>query len=85
MDALVSFQRSILAAAWEKLAPGGSLVYLTCTLNPVENEEQIVRFLEQCPDAKLLGEFRTGADSPLREFFYGARISRLSGKGMQNI
>lgn len=34
-------QRRILADAWDALAPGGFLIYSTCTFNREENEENI--------------------------------------------
>jgi 16S rRNA (cytosine967-C5)-methyltransferase len=38
-------QATILAAAARALRPGGVLVYSTCTISAVENEQQIERFL----------------------------------------
>ncbi|HEX7052079.1 MAG TPA: 16S rRNA (cytosine(967)-C(5))-methyltransferase RsmB [Longimicrobiales bacterium] len=43
---LAALQREILAAAAEVVAPGGLLVYSTCSLEPEENEEQVDAFLE---------------------------------------
>ncbi len=37
---LVNLQRKLLGKAYELLAPGGRLVYSTCTTNVQENEEQ---------------------------------------------
>lgn len=37
---LVGLQRKLLARAARLLAPGGRLVYSTCTTNPAENEDQ---------------------------------------------
>lgn len=37
---LVKLQRKLLSKAYELLAPGGRLVYSTCTTNVQENEEQ---------------------------------------------
>ncbi|MEW5775125.1 MAG: RsmB/NOP family class I SAM-dependent RNA methyltransferase [Thermodesulfobacteriota bacterium] len=37
---LASLQRRLLARASRLLAPGGRLVYSTCTTNPAENEDQ---------------------------------------------
>ena len=76
LDALADLQKRILDLAWNSLKPGGSLVYLTCTLNPAENEVQVADFLANHSDAELLKEFRTVFSSPLREFFYGARIRK---------
>lgn len=77
LDALAGMQKKILALAWSHLKVGGSLVYLTCTLNPAENEAQVADFLANHSDAEVLKEFRTDFSSPLREFFYGARIRKL--------
>ena len=76
LDKLADTQRRILDLAWEHLAPGGSIVYLTCTLNPAENEGQVANFLEQHENAELSQEFQTDFSSPLREFFYGAQIKK---------
>ena len=42
---LVPVQAAILAAAAELVAPGGVMVYSTCTILPAENEAQIEAFL----------------------------------------
>ena len=51
---LVKLQRRILAAAARRVAPGGQLVYSTCSIEPEENELQISAFLERAPDFSLL-------------------------------
>ncbi len=71
---LLRKQREILDAAAARLAPSGRLLYLTCTLNPAENQGQVVDFLSRHPKAHLESEFATPPDSPLAEFFYAARI-----------
>jgi 16S rRNA C967 or C1407 C5-methylase (RsmB/RsmF family) len=43
----------LLVHAWSLLAPGGTLVYSTCTLEPEENEGVISAFLSSTPDAKM--------------------------------
>jgi len=43
-------QKSILDSAAVMLAPGGRLVYSTCTFSPQENEGTIASFLETHPD-----------------------------------
>lgn len=40
-------QGDILHHAWECLAPGGALIYSTCTWEPAENEEQVQRLVER--------------------------------------
>jgi 16S rRNA (cytosine967-C5)-methyltransferase len=47
-------QGDILAAAAECVAPGGVLVYSTCTLLPCENEGQINAFLAKHPEFSLV-------------------------------
>ncbi|MBE9077495.1 16S rRNA (cytosine(967)-C(5))-methyltransferase [Romeria aff. gracilis LEGE 07310] len=53
VETLVQLQRDLLlhTATWVK--PGGILVYSTCTLNPAENEDQILWFLSQCPNWQI--------------------------------
>jgi len=51
---LVSLQKSILNALWDKLKPGGILLYATCSILPDENELQVKSFLETRSDATLI-------------------------------
>jgi 16S rRNA (cytosine967-C5)-methyltransferase len=44
---LAAVQERLLAAAIEMLAPGGMLVYCTCSLEPQEGKQQIQRLLAQ--------------------------------------
>jgi NOL1/NOP2/sun family putative RNA methylase len=50
---MVKIQRELLKAAVENLAPGGTLVYSTCSLEPEENEEQIDWLLTKYPQITL--------------------------------
>ena len=49
---LVPLQKEILESAARLAKPGGRVVYATCSLLPVENEEQIEAFLKNHPDFK---------------------------------
>ncbi|AGA57607.1 tRNA/rRNA cytosine-C5-methylase [Thermobacillus composti KWC4] len=49
-----SMQREILRHAAEMLAPGGVLVYSTCTFSPEENEERIAELLAERPDFEVV-------------------------------
>ncbi|WP_448099959.1 16S rRNA (cytosine(967)-C(5))-methyltransferase RsmB [Luteibacter jiangsuensis] len=51
IDALVAQQERILAACWRTLAPGGRLLYVTCSLLRRENEGVVSAFLAGTPDA----------------------------------
>jgi 16S rRNA (cytosine967-C5)-methyltransferase len=44
-------QREILSAALSRLAPGGSLIYSTCSLEPEENENVVAEVLASLPPA----------------------------------
>lgn len=47
-------QADILAALWPTLAPGGKLLYVTCSVFDDENGAQIERFCSRHPDALRL-------------------------------
>lgn len=49
---LTGLQAQILAAAARQVAPGGRLVYSTCSNEPEENEDQVAAFLAAHPDFK---------------------------------
>lgn len=54
LPALVAQQQRLLAALWPLLAPGGRLLYVTCSLLRVENEAVVAALLEAQPDAHAL-------------------------------
>ena len=60
LEDLVALQREILDAAGGVVTPGGLLVYATCSLEPEENQDQIVQFLARHPDFSL--ERASGVD-----------------------
>ena len=73
---LVLEQACIVSAAWEQLAPGGRLVYMTCTSNPAENEEQIKRLLHNRRDARLELEAPVQANAHGADIMYGALVRK---------
>jgi 16S rRNA (cytosine967-C5)-methyltransferase len=48
---LQALQKTILQAVWPLLAPGGLMVYATCSILKQENEQQIQDFLAEHADA----------------------------------
>ncbi|MCL4134511.1 UNVERIFIED_CONTAM: hypothetical protein GTU68_003423 [Idotea baltica] len=53
IKSLLLTQQAILNNLWPQLKPGGLLLYLTCSILPEENEEQISKFLASQNDAML--------------------------------
>ncbi|WP_425563051.1 16S rRNA (cytosine(967)-C(5))-methyltransferase RsmB [Luteimonas vadosa] len=74
LDGLLDTQRRLLDALWPLLAPGGSLLYATCSVLRDENQRQVEAFLARTPDAILVPlDPRFGADT-------GAGHQRLPGE-----
>ena len=60
IPALAQLQGELLDALWPTLAPGGILLYATCSVLPTENSETIAAFLARTSDAQevaIAGEF----------------------------
>ena len=56
-------QRRILAQAAPLVAPGGRLVYATCSVLPAENEDQVEHFLKNHPQFEVLPITRVWAET----------------------
>jgi len=69
--ALVATQAHLLDALWPTLAPGGTLLYATCSILRDENDRQIAAFLARKADASL---------DPL-----GEKFGRDTGHGRQRL
>ena len=54
LAARIAEQRAVLARGAELVKPGGRLVYVTCSILPEENTEQIALFLKDRADFQLL-------------------------------
>ena len=87
-------QRQILDVVWHYVKPGGTLIYSTCTINPMENEENVRWFVQNYPfelqdvtpflPAPLQGEVREGSLQLLPGIHEtdGFFIARLIRKGI---
>ena len=73
---LARLQGAILDNTWQFVRRGGDLVYITCTLMPEENEEQVARFLAGHKDMTVVASYQTPAQSRFGEFFYGVRFKK---------
>mgnify|MGYP003583349580 CR=1 FL=1 len=71
LQALVDTQARLLDATWRTLAPGGVLLYATCSILKAENEAQVAAFLARTTDARA---------EPLDD-----RYGRVSGAGRQRL
>ena len=65
-------QRELLAAAAGLVEHGGVLVYATCSIDPMENDEVIGAFLQEQPEFSL---------SPAREYLPEAAKGFCDGRG----
>ena len=71
---LAELQLRILIAGAAALAPGGALVYATCTISPQENEQVVERFLAGRADYEL---DRSAQLLPHRDHTDGFFLARL--------
>ena len=57
-------QGSLLASAVDALKPGGTVVYSTCALSPLENDDVVKKILKKRPSMRLqtIAEIPAGAD-----------------------
>ncbi len=75
-------QALMLDSLWRLLAGNGKVLYVTCSVFPEENGDQVRAFLERHPDARRLP--LAGIDdgqilpSAANDGFYYALLSRLS-------
>jgi len=54
IHALARIQAELLDALWPLLAPGGRLLYATCSIFPAEGRQQIDAFLQRLPPSTAL-------------------------------
>ena len=86
-------QGEILQSGGQLVRPGGRLVYSTCTFAPEENEETVIRFLENHPEFTLekvdapwftsagAGMFRLLPHKLLGEGHFVAVLRKMEGNG----
>lgn len=74
--AITKMQALILEGMGSLLQKGGELAYVTCALNPQENELAVENFLAAHPEMELLCHWQTPHNHPWLEGMYGARLKR---------
>ncbi|PLX72598.1 MAG: 16S rRNA (cytosine(967)-C(5))-methyltransferase RsmB [Azoarcus sp.] len=74
-------QAEILDALWQTLAPGGTMLYVTCSVFDEENRRQIDAFLARHPDAEThaidASDSRSLPPTADHDGFYYARLRKL--------
>ncbi len=94
LSELATLQRRILTTALDLLAPGGTLLYVTCSTEPEENEQVVSSVLAERQDVAQVaiaavgapapcvgpdGAFRTFPQQPDLDGLYAAMLQRSPG------
>lgn len=74
---LEALQAHLLFRLADLLDSGRELAYITCTLNPAENEKVVERLLRERADLRLLRQWQTSHAHPWLEGMYGAVLLRV--------
>ncbi len=85
----VALQARLLDHLWTQLQPGGTLLYVTCSLLKAENEQQMAAFLQRTPDAQEIPIAATWGEARLHgrqcfpapeqgDGFYFCRLQKTS-------
>lgn len=78
-------QRSILSDIWSALKPGGLMIYSTCTMNRIENEDVLAYIIEELGSEPIaLGDMDWGVwTSPFSPYpCYRMMPHRTEGEGL---
>lgn len=75
-NALYVTQRAIIRAASKYLKVGGEMIYSTCSINKIENEETVIDFINENNNFKLIYEKTFLPYEEENEGFYIAKIKR---------
>ncbi len=76
LPALLDLQRRMLQMAASSLRQAGRMLYITCTMNPAENEAQIDRLLREQSGLRRLEHCQESCGLHLREFFWAALLEK---------
>lgn len=72
----LALQRHLLSACLERLSARRQLAYITCTLNPAENEDMISRAVREHAFVHLVRQWQTPHTHPWLEGMYGALLEK---------
>tara|TARA_B100001778_G_scaffold301984_1_gene278341 strand:- start:123 stop:617 length:495 start_codon:yes stop_codon:yes gene_type:complete len=75
---LLPQQQALLDGLVPLLAPGGRLVYATCTMHPAENAQQVANLLSRCSELTLQSDQQRWPDAEEGgDGFYAAVLQRV--------
>lgn len=77
IEQTVTLQKQILAQMWQQLRPGGVMLYITCSIFKVENEQQMQQFFADHGDAE---EIKIQADWGIEQI-HGRQLLPQQGQG----
>lgn len=80
LQALVKLQAGILDQVAPLVAPGGTLVYSTCSNEPEENSDQVGAFLARHPDFALAESQESVPGQTRHDGAFAAKLVRQSSK-----
>ena len=81
---LAEKQLRLLREASRYVKPGGYLLYSTCTVNRIENEQVAEAFLAECDAFRLDRMLQLFPDDGEHDGFFICRMRRTAGKGDMN-
>lgn len=74
---LLVLQRQLVRLACESIGSQGRVVYLTCSLNRAENQDQIINVVKRFSDSiRLVQEYSSPSENALGEYFYAAILRK---------
>ena len=76
VERAAALQDRLLDALWPLLAPGGRLLYVTCSALSCENEERVAAFLARTPDAALGATRKLRPGQANKDGFYYACLDK---------
>lgn len=80
LQEIATLQWDILNSLAKLTAPGGKLLYSTCSIEPEEDENQVTCFLENHPDFKLVRQ-RKLFPGPGHDGAFGALLQKMQSGG----
>ena len=78
LERLILLQQELLEKYCVIIKPNGRMVYSVCSILPSEGEEQVIRFLKNHADFRLLNEKRFWPEIDDTDGFYAALIERVT-------